>query len=145
MLKKVKNFLVSFFVFTPFLLKGATVRMINDGPFALSSTVLSATGEVLGRYSLAPQEQVSWENSNINVNKTSQSPFTVIFYCQTGEVYGTVTNVSTGAMVQASSSAGPRFCKPKNDKKGKEEQQHSDLQYQPHPINPDLWRKQNRY
>jgi hypothetical protein len=126
-------------------LSAASVRMINDSPFPLSSTILSATGVVMGRQSLQPQEQSLWQNSDIDVNGPSQSPFTVIFYCQTGEVYGTITGVQTGAMVMASQSTGPRFCKPKDDKKGKEEQKKSDLQYQPHPINPEQWRKQDRY
>jgi hypothetical protein len=140
-----KKLLLGSFLFSSIFSFCATVRLINDSPFTLASTILSATGNVMGRYTLKPQEQVSWENSNINVDKNSQSPFTVIFYCQTGEVFGTMSNVSTGAMVAASSSSGPKFCKPKDDKKGKEEQKKSDLQYQPHPINPDQWRKQDRY
>lgn len=126
-------------------LSAASVRMINDGPFPLSATVLSATGSVMGRQSLQPQEQSLWQNSDINVDGQSQSPFTVIFYCATGEVYGSVSGVQTGAMITASQSVGPKFCKPKDDKKGKEEQEKSDLQYQPHPINPDQWRKQDRF
>lgn len=129
----------------PFCCFAATVRIINDSPFPLSATILSATGEVFGRYKIQPQQQVAWQNSNVNVDETSQSPFTVIFYCSTGEVWGTVSGVATGAMVQASTASGPRFCKPKDDKKGKEEQEKSDLQYQPHPINPKQWREQQRY
>lgn len=139
--------LLSLFI-TPFFmisLSAASVRMINDCPFPLSATVLSATGTVMGRQALQPLQQVQWQNSDVNVDKNSQSPFTVIFYCTTGEVFGTVTQVQTGAMVTASASTGPRFCKPKDDKKGKEEQEKSDLQYQEHPINPDQWQNQQRY
>ena len=134
-----------FFSFFPIFNFCATVRLINDSPFPLSSTVLSATGSVLGRYSLKPQEQAGWESFDVNTKGVSQSPFTVIFYCTTGEVYGTAVNIATGGMVYATSTSGPRFCKPKDDKKGKEEQEKSDLQYQPHPINPDQWRKQSRF
>jgi|GEM_PF-931992 len=134
--------ILSLFIFP---VSAASVRMINDGPFPLSATVLSATGQVMGRQAIQPQQQVLWQNSNIDVNGISQSPFTVIFYCTTGEVYGTITGVQTGAMVTASQATGPRFCKPKDDKKGKEEQEKSDLQYQPHPINPDQWQKQDRF
>ena len=126
-------------------LSAASIKMINDCPFPLSSTVLSATGTVMGRQALKPTEQALWQNSDVNVDKNSQSPFTVIFYCQTGEVFGTISGVQTGAMVMASVSVGPRFCKPKDDKKGKEEQKKSDLQYQPDPINPQQWRSQQRY
>lgn len=145
MKKPINCFFFLIFFILPFICYGATVRIINDSPFPLSATILSATGEVFGRYSIQPQQQVGWQNSNVNVNKTSQSPFTVIFYCSTGEVWGTVSGVSTGAMVQASTASGPRFCKPKDDKKGKEEQEKSDLQYQPHPINPKQWGEQQRY
>ncbi len=145
-MRKIMKSLFSFlFFFIPLMSYGATVRIINDSPFPLSATILSATGEVFGRYSIQPQQQVGWQNSNVNVNKTSQSPFTVIFYCSTGEVWGTVSGVATGAMVQASTASGPRFCKPKDDKKGKEEQEKSDLQYQQHPINPHQWGEQQRY
>jgi hypothetical protein len=145
-MKSFDNLFFYFLVFIiPFMGYGATVRIINDSPFPLSATILSATGEVFGRYSIQPQQQVSWQNSNLNVNKSSQSPFTVIFYCSTGEVWGTVSGVATGAMVQASTASGPRFCKPKDDKKGKEEQEKSDLQYQPHPINPHQWDEQQRF
>ena len=144
MLKKIGLF----FFIMPLLfssLHAASVKLINDSPFPLSATILSATGTVMGRQVLQPQEQVSWQNSDVDVNKNSQTPFTVIFYCQTGEVYGTVSGVGVAGLVQASTSAGPRFCKPKDDKKGREEQKKSDLQYQPHPINPDQWRKEQRY
>lgn len=138
---------VFFFIIPSFFipLQAASVRLINDSPFPLSATILSATGVVMGRQSIQPQEQISWQNSDVDVDKNSQTPFTVIFYCKTGEVYGTMSGVGVGGLVQASTSSGPRFCKPKDDKKGKEEQKKSDLQYQPHSINPDQWRKQERY
>ena len=139
-----KPFFVLFIFFISFI-QSSTVRLINDSPFPLSSTILSATGTVLGRYNLKPQEQAGWENFAINSNGVSQTPYTVIFYCTTGEVFGTVGGISTGGMIFASSASGPRFCKPKDDKEGKEEQKKSDLQYQPDPINPHLWRKQSRF
>lgn len=139
------KYLSIFFLFLSSLHFGSTIRLINDSPFPLSATILSATGSVLGRYNLKPQEQAGWENFDINSKGVSQTPYTIIFYCSTGEVYGTATGIATGGMVQASSSSGPRFCRPKNDKQGEEEQKKSDLQYQPNPINPDLWRKQSRF
>lgn len=145
MLRKIFLF---FFVLTPFFfsLQAATVRVINDSPFPLGATILSATGVVMGRETLAPTQQWSWENQHVNTDKSSQSPFTVVFYCQTGGVYGTVGNVTTGSMVQATTCTGARYCTPKdNTKKGKEEQKKSDLQYQPHPINPEQWKRQDRY
>ena len=135
-------FLIASFFFS---LHAATVRVINDSPFPLGATVLSATGQVMGRETLKPQGQWGWENQSVNTSKNSQSPFTVVFYCQNGSVYGTVANVTTGSMVQATTSTGARYCTPKDDKKGKEEQKKSELQYQPHPINPDQWKKQERY
>lgn len=143
---RIKSFLFLLLLFfSVSFLPAASVRMINDSPFPLSATVLSASGTVMGRQSLQPQEQALWQNSDVDVTGISQSPFTVIFYCTTGEVFGTISQVQTSAMVTASASSGPHFCKPKNDKKGKEEQKKSDLQYQPHPINPDQWKKQDRY
>jgi hypothetical protein len=127
-------------------LQAATVRLINDSPFPLSALILAATGEVMGRSSLEPLGQFSWENSQVDTSKNSMSPFTVVFHCQTdGGVYGTVNNVTTGAMVQASLSSGSRYCSPKKQKKGEKQEKPSDLQYGPEPINPEQWRQQNRY
>ena len=129
-----------------FCLHGATVRLINDSPFPLSALILAATGEVMGRTTLAPQGQFSWENSNVDTDKNSMSPFTVVFHCSTdGGTYGTVSNVTTGSMVQASTSTGARYCSPKPQKKGEPPQKPSDLQYGKEPINPDQWHEQNRY
>jgi hypothetical protein len=144
MLKEISLFFL--FIATCFSsVHSATIRVINDSPFHLGVTILSATGAVMGRQTLEPTAQFSWQNEDINVNKNSQSPFTVILYCKNGSIYGTINNVTTGGMVQASTAAGSRYCTPKDDKKGKEEQKKSDLQYQPDPINPDQWRKQQRY
>lgn len=140
-----RKFLCILLLFLNCFAYSSTVRLINDSPFPLTATILSATGAVCGRYSLQPQEQAGWETFDIDSKGVSQTPYTVIFYCQTGEVYGTATGISTGGMVYSTSTSGPRFCKPKDDKKGKEEQEKSDLQYQPHPINPDQWRKQSRF
>lgn len=145
MLKKISFF---FFIILASIVSihAATVRVINDSPFPLGATILSATGAVMGRETLAPTQQWGWENQSVNTDTNSQSPFTVVFYCQTGGVYGTVGNVTTGSMVLATTCTGARYCTPKeNTKKGKEEQKKSDLQYQPHPINPQDWRKQERY
>lgn len=144
MLKKSTIF---FFIIASFCLSihAATVRVINDSPFPLGVTILSATGVVMGRETLAPTQQWGWQNESVNVDKNSQTPFTVVFYCQNGSVYGTVMGVEAGGMVQATTANGSRYCTPKDDKKGKEEQKKSDLQYQPHPINPDQWKKQQRY
>lgn len=148
------------------MLPAATVRLLNDSPFPLSATILSATGDILGRQAVKQQEQIRWQNDNIDVNKNSQSPFTVIFYCPDGTTYGTVTNVSTGGMVQASTAHGNRMCNPKkkdpNEKLTPEEKQaqekkeketdkyfdskeNPDVHFQPKPINPDQWNKEEQW
>ena len=127
-------------------LHSATVRLINDSPFSLSALILAATGEVMGRSSLEPLAQFSWENSQVDTSKNSLSPFTVVFHCATdGGLYGTVNNVTTGSMVQASSASGARYCAPKKPEKGQKEEKPSDLQYGTEPINPNQWRQQSRY
>gem|GEM_PF-3704506 len=57
-----KKLLLGSFLFCSIFSYCATVRLINDSPFTLASTILSATGDVMGRYTLEPQVQVSWEN-----------------------------------------------------------------------------------
>jgi hypothetical protein len=144
MLRKLCVFFLATFPYFCFL-HASTVRVINDSPFPLGVTVLSATGAVMGRETLQPTQQYGWETFDVSVDKQSQTPYTVVFYCQNGGIFGTVANVTTGSMVMASTATGSRYCTPKDDKKGKEEQKKSDLQYQPKPINPEQWRDQQRY
>ena len=125
----------------------ASVMILNDSPYILTATVLSATGTILGRVQVTQQQQQTWQDSNLNVDGLSQTPFTVIFYCPTGEEYGVVTNVSTSGFVSASSSSGNKVCKAPKPKPG--EQQTDEYKgeiYNPkNPVNPDQWNEGQRY
>lgn len=152
------------FFFNP--LFSGNVRFYNDSPYPLSATVISQQGQVLGRQAVGMQKQVLWQNGKLQSQMSPQAPYTVIFYCPDGEVYGTVNNVSNGAYVISSSSHGPRTCKPlkktekkKNGKMTPEEQEaeakrrateeyfdekpNKEAEFQPKPINPQQWSEQD--
>ncbi|PCI94352.1 hypothetical protein COB11_03920 [Candidatus Aerophobetes bacterium] len=150
-------------------LESASVKILNDTPFPLSALIMSQNGKILGRQAVDTQKQMVWQNSNLQSQNSSQAPFTVIFHCADGSVYGTVTGVSSAGMVMASTAHGNRFCKPvkKKDKTGrqgqseqsedlneKEQQQlkeyfkekpDPEVQFKPKPINPQQWSDQDRF
>ena len=96
-----------------------SVTLLNDSPFKLKATILSASGENLGEATINPQHQVTWQDSYSGGQTFSETPYTVIWYCTNDKEYGIWTNVSTGALVSANGSEGPRICPtPKNQNKG---------------------------
>lgn len=98
-------------------LQSASVKILNDSPYPLSVLILSNQGKVLGRQAVDVQQQILWQDSNLASKERSLLPFTVLFHCPDGSVYGSVDNVSTAGMVMASTAHGNRFCNPvKNDK-----------------------------
>ena len=87
-----------------------SVTLFNDSPFRLKATILSATGENLGVVFITPQHQITWQDSFSGGQTFSQTPYSVIWFCEGEKEYGVVTNVATGAFVTANSSDGPRIC-----------------------------------
>ncbi|MCP5492305.1 MAG: hypothetical protein H7A40_04615 [Chlamydiales bacterium] len=87
-----------------------SVTLFNDSAFKLQATVLSATGENQGTFTILPQHQLTWQDSYSGGQSFSQTPYTVIWYCENGKEFGIVTNVGAGAFVSANSSDGYRIC-----------------------------------
>ncbi|MCH9630022.1 MAG: hypothetical protein S4CHLAM37_00130 [Chlamydiia bacterium] len=134
---------------------------------------MSQNGKILGRQAVDTQQQVVWQNSNLQSQNSSQAPFTVIFHCPDGTVYGTVPGVASAGMVMASTAQGNRFCKPvkkkgqqqgQDGKQGQSKQAEDldekkqqqlekyfkekpdpEVQFKPKPINPQQWSDQDRF
>jgi len=87
-----------------------SVTLFNDSAFKLNATVLSATGDNQGTFTILPQHQLTWQDSYSGGQAFSQTPYTVIWYCENGKEFGIVTNVGAGAFVSANSSFGDRIC-----------------------------------
>jgi hypothetical protein len=105
-----------------------TVRLVNDSAVKLKAVIRAADGTELGTVDVNPQQTMSWNNywggvGNIQYNDVSQTPYTVVWFCNLSEEnqtpYSVCQGVSSGATVTASSGDGTRACQqPKKKQKG---------------------------
>gem|GEM_PF-6495886 len=94
---------------------GASVTIYNDSPYSLHATILSASGQQLETTHILPQKKFEWEALSSSNPDQSQTPYTILFRCRTGDHFGTCKNVGPGAWVTASSATGGQgFCKTKD-------------------------------
>lgn len=112
-------------IFSPFLLFGGTVRLINNSPYDLRSVIRGADGSYLGEVIVKAQKETVWtdtygnygmyggSDARANQNYRSKTPYTVLWYCMDGADYAVCDTVSTGAVVTAQGCMGARMCKPK--------------------------------
>ncbi len=95
---------------------GGSIIMFNDSPFKLKAEVIAANGTSQGSVELPPQHQLIWEDKGDYQATISKTPYTVIFICPSGKVYGIYDNVSPGALVTPQSATGDRYCEPQKKK-----------------------------
>lgn len=108
------------------LLFASSVVIYNDSPFPLHAEIVSADGVSRGKVQVAPQQQITWRDTTGYQAVWSQTPYTVIFTCASGKVYGVYSGVSAGALATPQSSTGDRYCEPK--KKGEQDRQQGQQQ-----------------
>ena len=99
----------------PWALFAGSVTMLNDSPFQLKATILSAQGDNLGSVTVMPTHQITWQDSYSGGQTFSDTPYSVIWYCMEGREYGIWTNVGSGALVTATGAQGPRICPVRKD------------------------------
>lgn len=94
------------------MLFGGSVRLINDSPFALRAVIRGADGSYLGERTLDSQESQTWSDGagSLNAPSTSQTPYSVAWYCKEGGNFSFCPVVSSGGSVSAQSCDGPRSC-----------------------------------
>lgn len=102
-----------------------SIVLINDSPFELIAIIQGANGEFLGQELLEIGDQKQWTTDikrtdlkDIYNNKTSLTPFTVIWKCTYKGYYSICTEVSPGSTVSANDCPGSKICekKPKEEK-----------------------------
>ena len=116
-----KNFVLFLLFFVSgTLLNASSVSIFNDSPYPLHVQVLAADGTSKGKLQVNPQQQATWTDTSGYRTTWSQTPYTVIFTCTTGKIYGVFSGVSPGALVTAASSNGPHYCEPEKKEDEKE-------------------------
>ncbi len=113
-----------------------SVRLINDSPHKLRAVIRGNDGTNLGELMVEPDAATTWndqyartgefQKGNIYQNQPyrSQTPYTVLWYCEDGNDFSFYEYVNTGNTVTAKGGAGTRQCKlkKKNPKSTEPEQ-----------------------
>ncbi|MDN3507489.1 MAG: hypothetical protein P0S94_01055 [Simkaniaceae bacterium] len=120
---------------------GGAVSIRNDSAFPLHAQILAADGSLLGAMTVHPQQQMTWQNSNLNAGNTPTTPYTVIFYCLEGKEFGIVNQVGVGATVLANSANGSKVCKPQTPDSVKKEQQEQEQDPSLQDYNSHQWQQ----
>jgi hypothetical protein len=127
-LKSVFIVLLSLF-FLPSMLFAGSVRLINNSPYDLRTVIRGADGSFLGEVVVKSQKETTWTdtygnygtyggaNARVNQNYRSKTPYTVLWYCMSGDDYAVCDTVSTGAVVTSQGCLGNRMCKPEKVEK----------------------------
>ena len=99
----------------PFLLfflplYGGVVRIHNDSDFDLTATIHSASGNPLGTIALPKETKGIWEQEKMDTSHASQTPYSVVFLCKGGSIYGTIDDVAEGAFISVREAKGVCYC-----------------------------------
>ncbi len=96
-----------------------SVHLLNDSPYTLRAVIRGADGSYLGEMIIQTGNMHTWSDMNgqmgappMDSNSRSQTPYTVMWYCLSGDDYSINTIVATGATVTAQGGEGARICKP---------------------------------
>lgn len=119
-----RTILFCLFFFGLCSLDAASVRLLNDSSYKLRAVVRANDGTFLGEMIINPQQGQTWSDAygktgQISQPTASQSPYSVLWYCMSGDDYSFCDNVASGSQVSAQSCNGPRLCKPPKKEKPK--------------------------
>jgi hypothetical protein len=118
------RYLVLLGIFIPCLLCAGSVRLINNSPYTLRAVIRGGDGSFLSEMVINSQKEMNWTdtygnygssggaNDDVNQNYRSKTPYTVLWYCTSGDTYGVSDTVGTGSIVTSQGSIGDRMCSP---------------------------------
>ncbi|MBS0648416.1 MAG: hypothetical protein JSS10_04225 [Verrucomicrobia bacterium] len=104
------------FVSTAF---AGSVVLVNDTHSKLTAVIRAADGSDIGKLDINPQQTMTWTNyfggtGNIQYYDVSQTPYTVLWFCNTdessSEPFSVCTGVSSGSTITAYSCDGTKTC-----------------------------------
>jgi len=105
------------FLFLTGSLSAGSILLVNDSANKLRAVVRGADGSQLGEMILNPRHSIRWSDGYGNTKNQSETPYTVLWFCLSGDPYATCTAVPTGGTVTALGCEGARACKPEKKKK----------------------------
>ncbi|MGL4540580.1 MAG: hypothetical protein ACRCU0_06365 [Candidatus Rhabdochlamydia sp.] len=128
-MKKALVFLSICFLFGTSYVGAESVKLFNNSTYDLRAVVRGADGSFLGEMLIRSQNSTTWYNtygpyqSRVPIQETrSQTPYSVVWYCLSGEQFAICDTVATGGSVEALSCLGPRTCRARrNDNTPQEE------------------------
>ncbi|SRR5579872_4878451 len=96
----------------------AGLTLVNDSTYKLTVHIRAADGTDLGALEINPQQSMAWNTfsgttGNIQYYNSSQTPYTVIWFCNNGSTdspYSIWTDVPSGATCTANGGDGLRSC-----------------------------------
>lgn len=115
MIRKILFFL---FLSLSSLIWADSLVLVNNSDVQLSATITDATGKVLEETGpINPQNSITWsldfEYYGYNAEESNpQTPYTVTWYCNSGEIYGTCYDAPSDSTVLAQSCGGDQQCNP---------------------------------
>ncbi len=85
-----------------------SVNLFNNTDNPLKAVIIAADGTVLDEVILNARDASTWSDDYQQFGSgptTSQTPYTVNWYCMGGKSFGTCTNVAAGSIVLAQNCA----------------------------------------
>lgn len=112
-----KYILTAFFIIVSQISWAGSVTLMNNSTYTLQAVVYDSTGKLLGQFVVNPGEATQWsdnfENFNFGMENSYQSvpPYTVNWFCMSGNPFGSCTYVAAGAVVTSQSCGGNQECR----------------------------------
>ncbi len=103
------------------IVEAGTVRLYNDSPYKLRAVIRGNDGSFLGEMVLNPQGSNTWTDGFAGLQgglqeTRLQTPYTVLWYCLSGDPYSTLYPIASGGMAQASLGDGAKQCRPQRQR-----------------------------
>ena len=131
-----KKWMFLFFILSSACGFSGSVLLINDSIYDLKVEIRATSGDVLGSFNIKAGEQknymVNLSRSQLQSPSTSANsitPYMVIWRCSYKGIYSVNSNVSPGALAQANSGDGGKYCESKPEEE-------KDLEYRCPPCPP---------
>ena len=113
-MKKCCGILAGIFFFAQQMICANSINLFNDTPYMLKAIIYDANENMLGEFVLNPRDATVWTDDQgefgTEIADASQTPYSVNWFCMSGNPYGVCTDVAAGSVVTAQSCGGAQQC-----------------------------------